>query len=380
MRFNATGDLVFNSLESKLPWKREGKTKNGDKYMSLNIAVASTKANRMMTEAFGCQQDEIKTMDTDNEKISIDWDDRNDPDVMAKVANYKKHIVNLGDDDRKEFIADYDFVKYLNDHVDELKDGKYTITGTSTLNEYNGKLSQRFQIQNIYKADDDAKNQLKVTMDFYWMSDGVDFGDWKEEKKIRISGYTTAYVATEKKNMYVAQDVVFDCSKIDFDNEKHVKLLTYKLKQMGLGLDGEKPKNELKKNKVYKLQIICSYFNGAQEVEVDESMLNDNQRMAIELGLKELKDFAEGSVYGDRVIEYRVIDFNLKKDYENGCIILDIKPSELEEEIYTPATPETEEDIIEKASSKKKSSKPAKDEDDDDDDKDDDDDLDSLFD
>ena len=380
MRFNATGDLIFNSLESKLPWKREGKTKNGDKYMSLNIAVASTKANRMMTEAFGCQQDEIKTMDTDNEKISIDWDDRNDPDVMAKVANYKKHIVNLGDDDRKEFIADYDFVKYLNDHVDELKDGKYTITGTSTLNEYNGKLSQRFQIQNIYKADDDTKSQLKVTMDFYWMSDGVDFGDWKEEKKIRISGYTTAYVATEKKNMYVAQDVVFDCSKIDFDNEKHVKLLAYKLKQMGLGLDGEKPKNELKKNKVYKLQIICSYFNGAQEVEVDESMLNDNQRMAIELGLKELKDFAEGSVYGDRVIEYRVIDFNLKKDYEDGCIILDIKPSELEEEIYTPATPETEEDIIEKASSKKKSSKSAKDEDDDNDDKDDDDDLDSLFD
>ena len=112
MRFNATGSLMFNSLESKLPWKREGKTKSGDKYMSVNIAIASTKANRMMTELFGMMSDEIKTMDTDNEKISIDWSDRNDPDVISKVANYRKHVIALDDDTRKEFIADYDFVKF----------------------------------------------------------------------------------------------------------------------------------------------------------------------------------------------------------------------------------------------------------------------------
>lgn len=247
------------------------------------------------------------------------------------------------------------------------------ITGTSNINEYNGRLSHRFQMQNIYKVDDDAKKQLKVTMDFYWMADGVDFGDWKEEKKIRISGYTTAYIAAEKKNMYVAQDVVFDASKIDFDNEKHVKLLEFKLRQMGLGLDGNKPVNNLKKNKVFKLQVICSYFNGAQEVEIDESMLSDNQKMAIELGLKELKDFADGSVFGDRIIEYKVIDFNLKKDYEDGYITLDDKVSDFEDEIYTPAPPETEEDVIEKPSSKKKSSK--KDDEDEDEDS-----LDDLFD
>lgn len=373
MRFNATGELKFNALDSKLPWKREGKTKNGDKYETVNIAVASSKANRMMTELFGSKTDEIKTMNTDNEKISIDWNDREDPDIIKSVANYKKHVINLGDDDRKEFITDYDFVKYIDEHIDELKEGKYTVTGNSNINEYNGKISHRFQIQNIYKADDDAKSQLKITMDFYWDQSGVDFADWKEEKKIRISGYTTAYIAAEKKNMYVSQDVVFDASKIDFDNPKHVKLLEYKLKQMGLGLDGDKPKNNLKKNKIYKLQIICSYFNGAQEVEIDESMLNENQRMSIELGLKKLSDFATGSIYGDRIVEYRVVDFDLRGDYENGAVVIDESPSEFEENVYSPAAPETEEDVIEKALSKKKS----KDEDDDDDD---DDELSDLFD
>ena len=378
MRFNATGSLVFNALDSKLPWKREGKTKNGDKYMSVNIAIASTKVNRMMSECFGMVSDEIKTMSTDNEKISIDWSDRNDPDVMSKVANYKKHVIAIGDE-RKEFISDYDFVKYIEENVDELKNGKFTITGTSNLNEYNGKLSHRFQIQNIYQVDDDTKNQLKITMDFYWMADGIDFLDWKEEKKIRISGYTTAYVAAEKKNMYVAQDVVFDASKIDFDNDKHVALLTYKLKQMGIGFEDGKPINKLKKNKIYKLQIICSYFNGAQEVEIDESMLSENQRMAISLGLKELKDFADGNAYGDRIIEYKVIDFNLKGDYEDGCVIQDIKVSEFEDDVYKPAKPETEEEVIEKATKKKEKDFMNKPEEDDEE-EDSSDDLDDLFD
>ena len=354
MRFNATGSLVFNSLESKLPWKREGKTKNGDKYMSVNIAIASTKANRLMAECFGMVQDEIKTMSTDNEKISIDWSDRNDPDVMSSVAGYKKHVISIGDE-RKEFISDYDFVKYIEENIDELKDGKFTVTGTSSLNEYNGKLSQRFQIQNIYQVEEDTKNQLKVTFDFFYMNSGVDITDWKEEKKIRISGYTTAWIPSEKKNMFVAQDVVMDCSKIDEDNPKHVKLLQYKLKQLGLSYEDGKIKNNLKKNKVYNLPIICNYFNGSEEVAFDESMLNDNQKMAIELGLKTLDSFipAGSKMYGDRIIEYRLVDFDLRGKYEDGAIQIDDTPNEFEENIYTPITPESEEDLLDKAVEKK---------------------------
>ena len=374
MRFNATGELKFNALDSKLPWKREGKTKNGDKYETLNIAIASTKANRMMTELFSMKSDEIKTMSTDNEKITIAWEDRNDPDVVSKVASYKKHIIDLGDDNRKEFITDYDFVKYIEDHIDELKEGSYMITGTSNINEYNGRLSHRFQMQNIYKVDDDAKKQLKVTMDFYYTQDSADLSDWKEEKKVRFSGYTTAYIAAEKKNMYVAQDVVFDASKIDFDNEKHVKLLRFKLAQLGLGFENGKLINNLKKNKVFKMQIICSYFNGAEEVEIDESMLSENQKMAVELGIKTLDDFKDSRVYGERIIEYRIVDFNLKGDYSDGYITLEDKISEFEEMIYTPAQPETEEEILENNKKKTKSSKEESNDDDDDSD------LDDLFD
>ena len=153
--------------------------------------------------------------------------------------------------------------------------------------------------------------------------------------------------------------------------------MVYKLKQLGISLDGDKPKNNLKKNKIYNLQVICSYFNGAEEVEIDESMLTDNQREAILLGLKELKDFATGSVYGDRIIEYRIVDFNLKDKYEDGCIVIDSTVDEFEDDIYTPVAPETEEDILEKGKKKASSKKKDKDEDDEDDDEVE---LDDLFD
>lgn len=152
--------------------------------------------------------------------------------------------------------------------------------------------------------------------------------------------------------MYIPQTVVFNASKIDFDNEKHVKLLSFKLKQIGLALDGDKVKSNLKPKKVYKLQIICSYINGAEEMEITEDMLTANQREAISLGLKKLEDFRTGSVFGNRITEYRLVDFNLRGDYEDGCIILDDSISEFEENIYIP---EKEESVDELEKSTKKS-------------------------
>ena len=52
MRISFTGDLGFNGLESKLPWLREGETKSGSKYQTINISVASAKNNRANVELF----------------------------------------------------------------------------------------------------------------------------------------------------------------------------------------------------------------------------------------------------------------------------------------------------------------------------------------
>ena len=122
------------------------------------------------------------SMDTDNNKVEIDWEDRNDPDIIKSIAGFKKHVVKIGDE-RKEFISDYDFVKYLANNADSLKETKVTVTGQTSVNVYNGKISQRFVIQNIYEVDDETKNQLRITTPYYFNKNSFDFTDSFGEKR-----------------------------------------------------------------------------------------------------------------------------------------------------------------------------------------------------
>lgn len=346
MRFSFTGNLGFNSLDSKLPWMREDKTKSGDDYRTLNIAVSSQKNNRAMTEIFSMKSKEILTRDNENNNITIPWESRFDSDVIEQVANYKKHTIKDGDE-RNVFVAPWDFTNYIKENVDNFKEGVWRVDGQIQKNVYNGTVSDRFVIQNIYKMDDEAKRQLKISGEFFFSKESIDTADWGSEKKLYINGWTRDYVSKEVGIKYVSQQIVFDAKKIQFDNEKHVNLLKYKLKQIGLTLDGEKIKNGLKAGKYYKMGVVLSYFNGAETVDFTPDMLTENQKIAIELGLKKLEDFQpSGSIFGDRIVEYRLIDYNLRDEYSDGCIEIDETVAEFEEEIYHVEAEESVEDLL----------------------------------
>ena len=51
--------------------------------------------------------------------MDVDWDDRFDEDIIEKVANYRKYIVDLGDEHggRQEFITAYDMIEHLREHL-----------------------------------------------------------------------------------------------------------------------------------------------------------------------------------------------------------------------------------------------------------------------
>lgn len=373
------GEIGINSIDSKLPYVKNGKTKGGNDYTTFSCSVIAAKNNRAYVELFGMATDTIETYNTENEKIEISWKDRFDEDILSTVASYRKHIVCLVDHreeiaeleaslakgeeveeeldklkdeqekfGRKEFISSYDVANYLSENVDILKSGRYIITVNINKNVYNGSISDRFQIQNIYPAKADDKNKLQITTEFFWTSEGVDSADWKDEKKVRLNGYTYDYIdkntlGTEKSlPKYVEKTLVFDASKIDYDNEKHVALKDFKLLQMGLAEKDDKIVINLKKNKVYKLTFICNYINGSEEVAFDESMLTPNQKMAIEVGAKTLDDFRpSGSVFGERIVEYKIVDFNLRDEGADGAYIADITVKELEEEIFVPSKKES---------------------------------------
>ncbi len=375
LKFNFTGNLKFNSLDSKLPWLQEGTSKNGNDYRILNLAV-NADTNRAMTKLFSQKRDVIKATDADKNEISADWDDRLDEEVIKSFPSWRKYVVANGDE-RKEFIAEADVVDYVSDHLEDLKNGRFTVTGNMNRSEYKGKFYDGFEIQNIYKVkdeDEDAakkrKSELRITGVVYLNKDSFDTELWKSEKRLKIRAFTSEYNKDLKKNQFVPIELIFDCGKVDFENEKHRKLVNFKLKNIGAQLTDDNKIKPIIKSKYVSMNIALKYINGAEEVEFDESQLTETQKEAIELGLKTLDDFKpHGKIFGDNIVEYRFININLLGDYENGYVEYPESTEEFESNIWA-INEEEEVDLDEAAEeeSEAKEEKPEETDDEDDED------------
>ena len=196
MRFSFIGTVDINSNDAKVPGFRDINTVKDKKPIigtSMNLTCIAEQNNRAFMECAGFKNDIIQTLDTDNNKIEIGWDDRNDADIVKKVANYKKNVITLNGE-RHEFVATLDFIQFVRDHISEIKGKEFTVTGQIQKNEYNGVISDRFIIQNMFEVEEDKKHQLKVYGEFFFSADSVDLSDWKSERKVIFNGYTQEYM------------------------------------------------------------------------------------------------------------------------------------------------------------------------------------------
>lgn len=363
-RFSFCGTPVIpkQKADTKRPFckeisKKDEKTKETKKMLSMTFGIKETDMNMAFVEAFDSQQKVIKTMDVDNEKMDVDWDDRFDEDIIEKVANYRKYIVDLGDEHggRQEFITAYDMIEHLREHLPNY-DGRVVVTGQFTRDWYAKKKTyfSKFRIQNVFASPEERKNRLLLTMDLFYNKNSLDDSDFDENKKMTLDCYIEQYINKDEGRKYVPIQVVFSGAKYDLENEKHKKLFDYKMKYI-------KVKN---KNMVHiPWEIVL--LRGAEEAEFDESMLTDSQREQVELGIKSVDDFRpKGNIYGDRIDEFRLFEPKLEGDYADGVLECDDTADEFEEKIFVPAADETMEEA--KKNSKSAKSKSKKDEDDDD--------------
>ena len=361
-RFSFCGTPVIpkQKADTKRPFckeitKKDEKTKETKKMLSMTFGIKETDMNMAFVEAFDSQQKAIKTMDTDNEKLDVDWDDRFDEDIISKVASYRKYIVDLGDDHggRQEFITAYDMIEHLREYLPDYN-GRVVVTGQFTRDWYAKKKMyfSKFRVQNVFAAPEERKNRLLLTMDLFYNKASLDDSDFNESKKMTLDCYIEQYINKDEGRKYVPIQVVFSGAKYDLENEKHKKLFDYKMKYI-------KVKN---KNMVHiPWEIVL--LRGAEEAEFDESMLTDSQREQVELGIKSVDDFRpKGNIYGDRIDEFRLFEPKLEGDYADGVLECDDTADEFEEKIFVPAADETMEEA--KKNSKSAKSKFKKDEDD----------------
>lgn len=357
-RFNFVGNIVIPKETSKRPLlstKTIEYVKNGKKISqeltSLNFGVRESDTNMAFIEVVDNPRTTIKAKDTDNNDIEIDWDDRKDKDVIASVANYRKYVVNLGDDfgGRQEFITQFDMIEYLAENLPNYK-GKVLTTGDYSKTYSKGKWYEKFRLQNLYAVEDDRKSRLGLTFDFYYNKDSIDKSDFKTEKKIYLSGYLKQYISKDEGNKFIPMQLVFNASKYDLENPKHKALYDYKISYI-----------DIKNKNMCHLAWEAVLIRGAETIDFTYDMLTPAQKMQVDLGVRELDDFKpKNGVVGDKINEYRVFEPILKDmgkddDFSNGIVELDMKMSEFEDEIYVPnAVEEKLEDVEEKAEKKTK--------------------------
>ena len=344
-RFNFVGTPFIPKEGAKRPFfkvleKTDDKTKKKRTMAGMNFGIKESDINMAFVEAFDSVQDKILTMDVDNEKLTIDWEDRFDEDIVAKVANYKKYVVNLGEDfgGRHEFITAYDFMNYLNENLREYK-GKIRATGQFTKEWYAAqeKFTERFRLQNVYAADEDVKPRLALVADLYYNRDSVDKSSFKENKKVYLDAYIEQYINKDEGRKMIPMQVVFSAAKYRVDeNDKHKKLFDYKMSYIDT------------KSKTYvHIPWDIVLIRGSEETEFNETMLTAKQKEQIELGLKKLEDFKpKGTIVGDRVNEYRLFDPRLDGEFADGLVDTEETSSEFEERIYCSAKEETLDEAI----------------------------------
>ena len=289
------------------------------------------------------------------ENIQVSFADRNKPDIIDSVANFKKFVVDtevygrrqqlenaidkfkegtitdeqmqtLGvtsidecqaaldksNKKRHEYIWEYDFIEFLNKLVNkpEIKDMMWRITGTYEL-EYSDKNNQwyrKFKPQRIYRAVDDAEPKSQGTFNVVFGDNAVDDNDFDDTGKLHINGYIGQYLGKPYKKVCYAP-MTFTVDGSNDDKAKKKALGFKKIFTFPDGYEGA----------YREIGVVCDILDGAQTVELTEDMLTDEQKENLEFGLITMDDIKKElgkPVYGDRITD--IVITGLARGFTGG--------------------------------------------------------------
>lgn len=333
-KFNFVGELFVPKRDGEQNMCRTSKTKNGNKYHSLSFGIKESDHNMAFVELFGMRSDTINIFTQDRERVEIDWEDRFDEDNVAQAM--MKYSITF--DERKEFISGYDAIEYFMDNYREYTNGKkLRVSGSVRMNFYNGKVTPRYEIQSISVVDADTKSKLRTTVDIYYNKESLDTADWKKDKIVTLNGYRYAYIDRENGKKFVPSSFVFNCSKVDFGNEKQKAAVEFRMNEF----------LKLKQKGYVHMGWTCGVLNGAEEADISYDDLTTMQKKCIDAGINTLDDF-KSKTYGERVQEIRLISPVVVGEFEDGVVACDMSDAEFEDEIFTYHKPEekSEEEVF----------------------------------
>lgn len=251
----------------------------------------------------------------DSEPIQIPWDKRNDPSEIEKVAGYRVFTVDTdtysnrkalkenGDTEglaasekkRKHFIAGVDFIDWTRKVVnsDKIKDMVFKVQGNIeySYNEKSGKYYSTYEVNKIYRAEDDAEPKSEANINFYFTESFMDKESVEDSGKAILSGFTQFRDSKTKADWFCPIALVMRESNMDV-------------------VDGtEEILSDFSDNEVCKVLLSCKVIDGAEKSDIQVTDLDEKTQKAIKLGLMSAKQAiknAGGQAYGPKIQELRL--------------------------------------------------------------------------
>ena len=253
------------------------------------------------------------TTGKESEKIQIPWDNRNDPQIIETVAGnriftidtdyyaHRKELEEAGDtkafeesnQKRRHFLAGTDFCDFAKKVVysDKIKDWTFRVNGNIvySYSEKTGKYYQLYEVNKIYRVDNDTEPSCDVNIPFYFAEDFMNKDFIDDNGKAIMSGFTTFYDSNTKRNWFCPVVLAMR------GNSEVVNIT-------------EELLNNFENSKICKALLSCQAINGAQRRDIKIEDLDERTQKAIKAGvMSEAQAIrnAGGQVYGEKIQELR---------------------------------------------------------------------------
>lgn len=308
--FKLIGTVVMSKDKDK--YCKQETSKKGYTYKKMQFGIKTSDTNTVFIELMGGYFNNgtsvIKTKDKDNNKLEIAWKDRTRQDIVDSVS--RKLKVELVKDEIHEFLAEYDFIEYIQQNLKS--DMRIVVEGNMRIERYKDKQGKpqvitKFIPSRIRLPYDKETDSATGIVHFVYGSDCYDDGALETDNKIYINGYVTSYNKEFGGTFFVPKTFIINGDKRHLNPELFGSRTGY-YKQILQAKEGEY--KEIK----WEVTIV----RGAEEVEISDDDLNEDQLEQIKFGVATreeiIKDMRNGMIQ-DRVDEIRLI--RPKNAFEN---------------------------------------------------------------
>ena len=275
------------------------------------------------------------------EKLNVSWADRLKPEIVEKVAPFKKFIIDLDIDgkdangdpgkNRREYIHEYDFLttvaKILSNasYADEI----FEVTGNIERS-YNSEKNDYFSAYvptKIRRVSPDAAQSCTGTITIYYTDDpepAYNDSVAAESGIATLKGYSKFYDGMSKKNGYAPVVIQIPCGTKEAARAQALQ----KILKLNRSTD------------VKSLAVDVDLIRGSMQKEITIDDLTQEQKEAIEWGFTTLEDIKNSMNGGGKAYSNKEESIVFKKfgfGYTNGPVLEEDVTSI---ELVTPPIPD----------------------------------------